>query len=154
MVERAGFTVLEINRKLPGFGLSIGIVAADRDGQAWHFDITGAYTNTGDGLYRADTLWKCLGRVSVFAARGIRPVVLLTSTLPPRRSPGDRALRALGPDCVFDAIEILSPKGQTQLEGYARGSHDQRAVTGFWSPEELAAFCALQNPPPATLSNE
>jgi site-specific DNA-methyltransferase (adenine-specific) len=139
MVERAGFTVLDVDRKLPGLGVSIGIVGGDRDGQPWHFDITGAYTNPADGLCRADTLWKCLGRVSVFAARGVRPLVLLTSTLPPRRSSGDRALRSVGPACVFDAIEIMSDEGRDRLEAYARGGHGQRPVDGFWSPEELAA---------------
>ena len=140
MVERAGFTVLEVDRKLPGLGVSIGIVAADHESHPWHFDITGAYTNTADGLCRADTLWKCLGRVSVFAVRGIRPLVLLTSTLPPRRSSGDRALRALGPECVFDAIEIMSDEGRDRVEAYARGNREQRAATGFWSPEDLAVF--------------
>jgi site-specific DNA-methyltransferase (adenine-specific) len=152
MVERAGFTVLEVDRKLPGLGVSIGIVAADRDGQPWHFDITGAYTNTGDGLCRADTLWKCLGRVSVFAARQVRPLILLTSILPPRRSSGDRALRALGPECVFDGIEILSYEGQSRLHGYARGGHGQRPATGFWSPEELTTLSRRRRPLLARLS--
>jgi site-specific DNA-methyltransferase (adenine-specific) len=135
MVERAGFTVQDVERKLPGLGVNIGIVAADRDGQPWHFDITGRYSNTGDGLSRADTLWKCLGRVSVFAVRGIRPLVLLTSRLPPRRSSGDRALRALGPERVFDVIEILSPEGRNRLERYAQGNHGERPATGFWPLE-------------------
>jgi hypothetical protein len=137
MVEQAGFDVLEVDRKLPGFGVGIGIVAADRDGQPWHFDITGRYSNTGDGLCRADTLWKCLGRVSVFAARGVRPLVLLTSRLPPRRSSGDRALRALSPELVLDAIEIMSDEGQHRLEAYAGGGHGQGPATGFWSSAEL-----------------
>jgi site-specific DNA-methyltransferase (adenine-specific) len=140
MVERAGFAVQEVDRKLPRLGVNIGIVAGDRKARPWHFDITGSYSNTGDGLSRADTLWKCLGRVSVFAARGIRPLVLLTSTLPPRRSSGDRALRAVGPGCVFDAIDILSPEGQHRLEAYARGDHGECPATGFWSPEDLAGF--------------
>jgi site-specific DNA-methyltransferase (adenine-specific) len=151
MVERAGFTVLEVDRKLPGFGVSIGIVAADRDGQPWHFDITGAYNNTGDGLCRADTLWKCLGRVSVLAVRRVRPLVLLTSTLPARRSSGDRALHAVGPASVFDAIEIMSSEGQGRLEAYARGGRHQRPADGFWSPEDLSASCTRQDSLSATL---
>jgi DNA modification methylase len=139
MVERAGFAIQDVDRKLPGFGIGIGIVAADRDGRPWHFDITGAFANTRDGLSRADTLWKCLGRVGVFATRGIRPLVLLTSQLPPPRSSGDRALRALGPSSVFDAIEIMSADGRSRLEAYAQGGRGHCPAGGFWAAAELTA---------------
>jgi site-specific DNA-methyltransferase (adenine-specific) len=139
-VERAGFAIVEIDRKVPGFGAAIGIVGADRGGEPWHFDVTGAFTSTGDGLSRADTLWKSLGRVGVFAAQGLRPLVLLTTQLPPRRSSGDRALRALGPASVFDAIELISAEDQSRLAAYAQGGRRHRPAAGFWTAAELTTL--------------
>jgi DNA modification methylase len=137
VVERAGFVIRGVDRSVPGLGMTVGIVAEDNAGHPWHFDVTGGFTNTRDGLIRADTLWKCLGRASVLAARGLRPLVLLTSYLPPRPGSGDRALRALGADIIFDAIEMLSAEGEDRLSTYARGGHDQHPAGGFWTTAEL-----------------
>ena len=134
----AGFTIEERNHKVPGLGITVGIVARDARGERWYLDVTGAFTTTRGGLARTDTLWKCLGRVGVLARQeGVRPVVLLTSSLPPRRSTGDRALRAVGHDLLFDAIEILSPSGCDRLHAYGRGGHRNLPLPGFWTAAEL-----------------
>jgi site-specific DNA-methyltransferase (adenine-specific) len=133
----AGFTIQARNHKVPGLGITVSTVALDGRGERWYVDVTGAFTTTRAGLVRADTLWKCLGRASVLAKEGVRPVVLLTSQLPPRRSTGDRALRAAGDDTVFDAIEILSPAGLDRLRAYARGGHRDLPLPGFWATADL-----------------
>ncbi len=134
----AGFTVEARNHKVPGLGITVSIVARDGRGERWYVDVTGGFTATRGGLVRADTLWKCLGRAGVLARqeRG-RPVVLLTSHLPPRRSTADRALRAAGHEMVFDAIEILSPSGHARLRAYARGGHRDLPLPGFWTASDL-----------------
>ena len=142
-LERAGFTITARNQKVPGLGLAIDLVADDAAGTPWHFDVTGAFTTTRAGLARPDELWRCLGRVSVLAHRGSRPVVLLSSHLPRPRSAGDRALRELGPDGFHDAVEILDRGGHDRLARYAAGGHGDRPMPGFWTPADLAATSGL-----------
>jgi len=135
----AGFTIEARNHKVPGLGINVSIVARDRRGERWYVDVTGGFTTTRGGLVRADTLWKCLGRAGVLAKQEhFRPLVLLTSHLPPKRSSGDRALRAAGHETVFDAIEILSESGHERLHAYARGGQRDLPLPGFWTASDLA----------------
>ena len=62
-------------------------------------------------------------------------LIVLTSNLPHPGSPGDRALRAVGPASVFDAIEMFDPAGRHRLAAYAQGSPQ---LPGFWTDEDLA----------------
>ncbi len=61
----------------------------------------------------------------------------MTSNLPRPGSDGDKALRAVGPGNVWDAIEMFDADGVARLKAYARGHTDQ--LPGFWTEEELAA---------------
>ncbi|HEY1990114.1 MAG TPA: site-specific DNA-methyltransferase [Acidimicrobiales bacterium] len=137
ILEDAGFEICQRNYKIPGLGLLVNLVADDADGEKWYFDVTGAFTSTRGGLLRTDALWKCLGRASVLAISDIRPVVLLSSHLPPRRSTGDRALRTVGPSGVFDVMGMLNPPDRERLASYAGGGHRSRALPGFWTPADL-----------------
>lgn len=137
ILEDAGFEIVERNYKLPGLGLQVNLVATDNDGEKWYFDVTGAFTSTCGGLLRTDTLWKCLGRASVLATCHIKPVVLLSSHLPPRRSAGDRALRKVGPTGVHDVLGMLNDADRERLGSYAAGGHRSRPLPGFWTAAEL-----------------
>lgn len=148
----AGFGISQRNRKVPGLGLQVSLVADDQEGDRWYFDVTGAFTSTPAGLLRADTLWKCLGRASVLATRDLRPVVLLSSHLPPRRSSGDRALRAGGPALIHDVVGILNETGRDRLGYYARGGHRHRPLPGFWTAGELGPPPEVRDPVGAGLS--
>ena len=139
VLEDAGFTVTARNARVPGVGIVLGLVAEDAAGGRWHFDVTGAFTTTRAGLVRSDTLWRCLGRASVLDRCGVRPVVLLTSSLPTARSTGDRALREVGPAGFHDAIEMLAPAGQARLARYAAGASRGQPLPGFWTDAELGA---------------
>lgn len=136
VLESAGFTITARNRKLPGLGLSVSVVARDRSGGEWHFDVSGAFTTNRAGMSRTETLWKCLGRAHVLAAKGIAPVVLLTSHLPRTGSEGDAALHAAG-DAFFDAAEILDPAAADRLAAYAQGGKRPTPLPGFWRGDEL-----------------
>lgn len=135
VLEHAGFEVVHRNRKIPGLGLTVNVVAKDHQEKEWYFDVSGAFTTTRGGLIRTDTLWKCLGRANVLATENIAPVVLLTSHLPRGRSTGDRALRAVGPRGFFDAIEMLADDGRHRLAAYADGR--RRPLPGFWTASDL-----------------
>ncbi|HEX3462157.1 MAG TPA: site-specific DNA-methyltransferase [Acidimicrobiales bacterium] len=137
ILEDAGFEICQRNYKIPGLGLLVNLVANDAEGEKWYFDVTGAFTSTRGGLLRTDTLWKCLGRASVLATSDVRPVVLLSSHLPPRRSTGDRALHTVGPGGVFDVMGMLNTADRQRLATYAEGGHRLQALPGFWTSAEL-----------------
>ena len=74
-----------------------------------------------------------LGRAAaVRTARGTAPLVLLTTELPKRPSDGDAALRAAGPDVVFDVLDVLSTEGQERLARHAKGGATNAPLPGFW----------------------
>jgi DNA modification methylase len=139
ILESAGFEIYQRDYKIPGLGLQVNVVAKDHDGEKWYFDVTGAFTSTRGGLLRTDTLWKCLGRASVLDRYGCKPVVLLSSHLPPRRSTGDKALRQVGPEGVYDVMEMLNQADRERLASYAARGHRSRALPGFWTDAELGA---------------
>jgi hypothetical protein len=125
--------------KIPGLDLRVNVVATDADGEKWYFDVTGAFASTRGGLLRTDTLWKCLGGASILDRYGCKPVVLLSSHLPPRRSTGDKALRQVGPGGLHDAMEMLNQEDRECLASYAAGGHRSRALLGFSTDAELGA---------------
>jgi DNA modification methylase len=137
ILEDAGFEICERDHKFPGLGLSVNVVAIDAEREKWYFDVTGAFSSTPAGLLRTDTLWKSLGRASVLAKRGVGPLVLLSSHLPPKRTTGDRALHAIGPDGLHDVMEMLGGGDRERLATYAAGGHRARPLPGFWTEAEL-----------------
>jgi modification methylase len=138
LLEDVGFVVTQRNKALPEAGTAVSLIAQAAHGQEWWFDVTGGFTAVRGGLARADVLWRALGRAHVFRTVTDAPLVLLTSHLPPDGTPGDAALRAVGPTGLFDAVRMGSPAGQARLAAYAAGGHDH-ALPGFWSPADLSA---------------
>jgi site-specific DNA-methyltransferase (adenine-specific) len=140
LLLKAGFTITHKHARLPGLGVTVSFVAVDGDGVPWYFDVSGAFTTTRGGLLRTDTLLKALGRASVLVNHGRRPIVFLTSNLPRPGSDADRALRAVGPGIVFDAIEMLADDQRDRLKLYARGRHQRRPECGFWAEKDVAGL--------------
>jgi site-specific DNA-methyltransferase (adenine-specific) len=138
-LEEAGFSVVDRDRRIRGTGVSVSFVAEDTGGTPWFFDVAGPFTRYRGGLARTDAVWRSLGRASALRqARGGTPLVLLTTHLPRKPSEGDSALRAVGPDVVFDVIELLSVDGLERLARYAKGDLTTRPEPGFWTAAELA----------------
>jgi site-specific DNA-methyltransferase (adenine-specific) len=152
MLRDAGFDVVDKNYKISGLGLSVSLVATDREGASWYFDVTGAFTSIPSGLQRTDTLWKCLGRASVLATRLVAPLVVVSSHLPARRSSGDHALHAVGPAAIHDVIGMLDPADRQRLAVYAAGGHRSRPLAGFWTAAELGSPRAISDPAPRVRS--
>ena len=139
LIEEAGFTIADRERRIRRTGVTVNFVATDMQGATWFFDVSGAFTSHRGGLLRTDTVWRSLGRACALkGARGEVPLVLLTSHLPKRPSEGDTALRAAGPDAFFDAIEMLSRDSLERLERYATGGFTDHPQPGFWTAQELA----------------
>ncbi len=138
VLEGAGFTIVGRDRRLARTGVAVSFVAADAAGDAWLFDVSGAFTTHRGGLLRSDAVWKALGRAHALRGVGVtEPLVLLTSHLPARPGEGDTAMRAAGPDAFFDAVEMLSDDGRSRLERYAKGGFTDAPLPGFWTDRDL-----------------
>ena len=132
----AGFRVTRRNQRIPRTGVTVNLVAEDRLGATWFFDVSGAFTSRRGGLLRTDTVWKALGKASALKGRNTSEhFVLLTTDLPKRSSEGDAALRAAGPNTIFDAIAMLGDEGRQRLDHYAAGAAAPKA--GFWTDQDL-----------------
>jgi len=139
ILEEAGFTITDRNRRIRKTGVSINFVATDADGATWFFDVAGAFTTYRGGLLRSEMVWKTLGRAfALKAARGSTPLVVLTPYAPRQPSEGDTALRAAGPDALFDVIDMLSPDSLDRLQRYAKGGFTESPLPGFWTAQEVA----------------
>lgn len=143
-LQEAGFDNVNEKAKHPSGILEFNFLLTSPDGaRQWWVDVSGAFTTSRPGLQRIDTVWKTLGRLHVLKAMGDGQdrhddeVLVLTSNLPKPGSPGDRALRAVGPGVIFDAIELYDPAGLERLRHYAESS-DPSPLPGFWSESELA----------------
>ncbi len=142
----AGFEIVKEKVKIPRLGLQFNFLVADADGRQYYVDVSGAFTTVRPGLMRTDTLWKLLGRVHVLKARedsqNRSRVLVLTSNLPNAGSEGDKALRAVGPHGVFDAIEMFDDRAVSQrLASYAQGV--DAPIVGFWSEADVVEFTEL-----------
>jgi hypothetical protein len=117
-------------------GVTVALAATDAAGQRWLFDVSGAFTTTPAGLFRADNVWRALGRALALRDGGADGhVVLLTTHLPRRGSDGDTALRATT-DAVFDVIALRDGDDLARLGRYARGDA-KTPDAGFWSAADL-----------------
>ena len=139
LLVAAGFEIRHRNRRVAGLGLQVSVVAEDQEGERWYFDVTGAFTSTPAGLVAHRHALEVPGPGGVLAARDLRPLVLLSSHLPPRRSAGDRALRAGGPGLIHDVVGVGNGADRERLAQYARGGHRSRPLPGFWTAAELGA---------------
>ena len=135
VLVRAGFT--DLMDKVPARnGVALNFTAVDAQNRQWYFDVSGAFTSARAGLRRTDTLWKALGRASVFGAGSEKvPVIFLTTDLPPRNTAGHMALRAARGSTVVDAVEMQSLEHFDRLTQYARGDSDGRPIGELLPPQ-------------------
>jgi DNA modification methylase len=139
LLTAAGFTLGGRKRRVRGTGVTVDLVGEDASGARWFFDVAGPLLSSRGGLMRTEEVWRALGRACALKGNEPEvPVVLLTSHLPRRPGDGDAALRAAGPQVLFDVIDLLSPDAAERLRRYARGG-PPRAQPGFWSAADIAA---------------
>ena len=143
VLESAGFEIVSEKPKIPKLGLQFNFLVASEDGRRWYVDVSGAFTTVRPGLMRTDTVWKLLGRIHALKAhedhRDRDQVLVLTSNLPKAGSEGDKALRAVGPNSIFDAVEMFDDRAvEERLRRYATGQVDP--LPGFWTDHDLASY--------------
>ena len=150
VLVEAGFEVVKSPVKVPKVGVQFNFLAEDGEGGQFYVDVSGAFTTVRPGLMRTDTLWKTLGRIHVLRAtdepQNPSRVLVLTSNLPKANSEGDKALRAVGPDQVFDAVEMFDATGVARLRAYAEGGV-VLPIPGFWTEGDVERFEDLANRP-------
>lgn len=122
--------------RLKGTGVTVHDVVTDGTGGRWVIELGGAFVRYRGGLTSVDAVWRTLGRAHALRGLGER-VLVLTSMLPKHRSEFDLALRAAGPDAMFDVIDVFDPEALERLAAYAGGATAQ--LPGFWYPEDLPA---------------
>ncbi len=118
-----GFVDVGADRRPPGLGLEVHLVATDGVGGNWAFEVVGGFTTSPSGLRRGDALWRALGRAAVLhERRPDLPLVVLTTERPARGSAGERALLALSSPggAVVDTVELGDAAGHERLCAYAR----------------------------------
>jgi site-specific DNA-methyltransferase (adenine-specific) len=122
LLEACGFDDVREDVKPPRLGIELNLVATDKQGHDWAFDVSGAFTSTRAGLKRTDTLWKALGKAAVLhSSLQTMPLVLLTTDAPVKGSAGDQALhQMLGPGKpIVGLVELLDAEGQQRLRAWA-----------------------------------
>ncbi len=141
-LTNAGFTIAHRNKRVQGTGVAVALVAKDRRGATWLFEVAGPNTSRRGGLSRSDSVWRTLGRVAALrGALGPRArIAVLTTWLPQPPGAADRPIRAAGPGLLFDVIDILSDAGAGRLRSYATGVCEG-PLTGFWRESDLSGRC-------------
>jgi len=141
-LEEAGFTTIDEKAKHRSgiVDFTFRVTHPKKKRVRWWVDVSGAFTINKPGLQRADAVWRLLGRLHVLTADPTgsdEPVIVLTSSLPKRGTPADKALRSVGPGVIFDAIELYDPAGLARLAAYAAAKVPE-PLPGFWTEKELA----------------
>ncbi len=140
----AGFVDIEAGpRPVAGVADLAFRVGSGRGIRRFWVDAVGPFLTVRPGLQRVDVVWRLLGRLHVVAAAddgagdGIPdPVLVLTSNRPRPGSPADKVLRSVGPDALFDVIELFDPSSLERLRQYASGAAVE-PLPGFWNEDEL-----------------
>ena len=139
VLEKAGFIIVSEGPRLRGAGIHFAFTVEDDTAEhVYYVDISGAFTTVRPGLLRSDTLWKTIGKAHVLSAcEPSARLLVLTAHLPKPGSPGDQALRSVGPASVFDVIEMFDPADVGRLARYSSGA--DRPIEGFWTGDDIAA---------------
>jgi site-specific DNA-methyltransferase (adenine-specific) len=130
VLAEAGFDLTGPGVRISGTGVTAPWVATDAAGGRWVVLIGGPFVRHRGGLNSADAVWRVLGHAHALRGAGER-VLVVTSDVPRRRTEFDQAIRAAGPDAVFDVIDAFDPDALSRLTAYAAGDvHEPRP--GFW----------------------
>ena len=110
-------------------GLTVPYVATDVTGASWTVLLGGPFVRYRGGLNTAEAVWRTLGLAHALRGVGER-VLVLTSEVPRGRTEFDQAIRAAGPEALFDVIDVFDDDALARLAAYAAGT--PRPLPGFW----------------------
>ena len=138
-LEESGFTIIKTGPKIGVTGVSYDFLVENRHRQRWYVDVAGGFTTVQPGLQRSTVVWETLGKAHVLheaeAANEPR-VLVITPKLPKPASPGRKAISAVGPRRLFDAIELSNASDLLRLQCYGTES-TCRPAPGFWTTKQI-----------------
>jgi len=103
-----GYTVVDEDVSVRGSGLRAHAIVTDASGQRWATFVAGSNSSWTPGLSSNTTALKTAGELMALGSKldaGTK-LMVLTTALPPKRSPGAIALNALVPSVVQQITEI------------------------------------------------
>lgn len=121
VLEEAGFKVTKEKAKLPP-GVQVSLLAEDRTGKTWAFDISGGFTVIPTGLSKSDTLFRSIGKAAVITAEFANPPLVLLSSDMPSSKAGIKALESIKGTTIVDALDLLDPESHARLAELALGT--------------------------------
>jgi DNA modification methylase len=128
ILSDTGFQQIEEGPRLCA-GAEVSFAALDLQQGEWLIEVCGTITAGHAGLRRLDNVWKAIGKAALVSADAKRkPLILLTTALPPAGSPADAALQAARGRIFHDAIEMLSSEGHDRLRSYAAGGQRLKPI--------------------------
>nr|MBA2725398.1 site-specific DNA-methyltransferase [Actinomycetota bacterium] len=138
LLRHSGFREITPNPRFLA-GIELDFSARDARGRPWCFDVSGAFSSSRQGLRRAETLWKALGKAAVLReANGTSyRLIFLSTDLPLKGTSGDRILRSARGSIYHDALEMLSTVGRERLNLYAAGDGYEEPFGELLSPTEI-----------------
>jgi DNA modification methylase len=119
LLRDAGFVVDEAVRRKVG-GVDVTLLATDTAGREWLVEVVGGFTVGRRGLRHADMLERTLGRAARLSGFGARPLLLMATDMPGRRSGGAAALAEARGRAFVDVLPVERPVATIErLRGYA-----------------------------------
>jgi DNA methylase len=122
LLRGAGFGVDERVRRKVG-GVDVALLATDRAGGEWLVEVVGGFTVRRPGLRHGDVLERTLGRAVRLSGFGARPLLLMATDMPDRRSAGAAALAEARGRAFVDVLPIEVAEATVErLAQYARAA--------------------------------
>ena len=135
LLRAAGFTVDDKGRRKVS-GVDVPLVAVDPSGHEWLVDVVGGFTITRPGLRRTDVLERALGRAARLSGFGARPLLVMATDLPPRRSTGAAALAEARGRLFADVVPVESADPTiSRLRAYAAAAGSAQPVGDLLVPD-------------------
>jgi site-specific DNA-methyltransferase (adenine-specific) len=128
LLRAAGFTVDDTGRRKLG-GVEVPLLATNPPGHEWLVDVVGGFTVARPGLRHTDALERALGRAARLSGFGARPLLVLATDLPPRRSAGATALAEARGRVLTDVLPIeAGERTVARLRAYAAAGGSAQPV--------------------------
>jgi site-specific DNA-methyltransferase (adenine-specific) len=135
LLRDAGFGVDERVRRKVG-GVDVALLATDRAGREWLVEVVGGFTVGRPGLRHGDVLERTLGRAVRLSGFGARPLLLLATNVPARRSAGAAALAEARGRAFVDVLPIEAGEVTVgRLRRYARAASPPQPIGELLVPD-------------------
>jgi DNA modification methylase len=135
LLRGAGFVVDEGVRRKVG-GVDVTLLATDDAGREWLVEVVGGFTVGRPGLRHGDVLERTLGRAARLSGFGVRPLLLMATDLPARRSGGAAALAEARGRAFVDVVPVESADATVRrLRAYARAPTPPQPIGELLMPD-------------------